>query len=151
MSKAILALSGTVGKDADIRQTNSGLVARFPVAANSRQKDRDGNWNDLASWFEVTVFGKNEQYLRDQFYKGAKVFVSGELAIEQWTDRDGNKRMTPRVTANHAEGLSRQGDAQTTAPRAQQRPEPQARHAPEPQAGDPYDADIPFAPVANTW
>lgn len=141
MSKAVITLSGTVGRDADIKQTSSGFMAKFPVATNARQKDRDGNWGDIASWFDVMVFAKNEEYLRGQYFKGAKCFVSGELIISQWTDRDGNKRMTPQVTANHAEGLTRSADSQVSQQRQQSRPA-QQKQSPSPEAD--FDDDIPF-------
>lgn len=137
MSKAVITLSGTVGKDPDIRSTSNGFMANFSVATNARQKDRDGNWGDIATWWEVTAFAKSEDWLRSNFFKGAKVFVAGEVTNNQWTDRDGNKRSSLRVTANHAEGLTKSGDAQNGQQRTQERPR-QASAEPE------FDSDIPF-------
>lgn len=145
MSKAVISLSGTVGKDADIRSTSNGFMANFSVATNARQKDREGNWNDIATWWEVTTFAKSEDWLRSNFYKGSKVFVSGEVTANQWTDRDGNKRTSLRVTASHAEGLVK--PTENAAPRAAERP--QARPQQEPYGDDL--GDIPFAPVRGPW
>lgn len=137
MSKAILNISGTVGRDAEIKPTSNGYMARFAVATNSRQKDQGGNWNDVSSWFDCTVFAKSQEWLQNQFFKGAKVFVSGELVMRQWTDKNGNPRLTPSVTANHAEGLTKPtAPAQTAAPV---------------QSGNDFDGDIPFMRVMGPW
>jgi len=145
MSHATVAISGTVGKDAELKQLqNGGWMARFNVASNSQVKNQSGNYEDVATWFRVTYFARSDRWMA-QFIKGARVFVTGELCQRTYTNRDGNQASNLEVTATHAESLSPRQDAPQQARPQPQQPRQQA------EAGNPYDDDIPFAPVKNTW
>lgn len=145
MSHATVAISGTIGKDAELKQLqNGGWMARFNVASNSQVKNQSGNYEDVATWFRVTYFARSDRWMA-QFVKGARVFVTGELCQRTYTNRDGNQASSLEVTATHAESLSPRQDQQPQA-----RPQQQSSYATETSGGGDF-ADIPFAPVANTW
>ena len=141
MSHANVSLSGTIGKDAELKQLqNGGWMARFNVATNSQVKNQNGGYDDIASWFRVTYFARSDKWMA-QFVKGARVFVTGELVNRAYITRDGNQAYSLEVTATHAESLSPRQDRQEQ-PRQSAQPQQQSRHAHEPE----FDADdqIPF-------
>jgi single stranded DNA-binding protein len=133
MSHATISISGTIGKDAEVKQIqNGGFMARFNVATNSNVKNQNGGYDDVTTWFRVTYFARSDKWMA-QFVKGAKVFVTGELMNRSYTNRDGQQASSLEVTAHHAENLS---------PRQEQREAPRA--APQQQAHHEFDSDIPF-------
>ena len=146
MSFNKLFLSSIVAKDPRFFNAGTGFGASFSAPSNSRQKQKDGTWADVTTWLEVTVFGSNEDWLRKNYFKGAKFSVAGELVEEKWTDRDGNTRSTLRVTAdrNAAEGHTKLEDQNE--PR-QERP----TQTQQSSGGAPYNDDIPFMKVMGPW
>jgi len=56
LNKAII--SGNLGADPELRQTNGGMgVCNIRVASNDRRKV-DGVWVDAPEWHSIVVFGK---------------------------------------------------------------------------------------------
>jgi single-strand DNA-binding protein len=136
MSHATIAISGTIGKDAEVRELpKGGFMARFNVATNGNVKNQNGGYDDVTTWFRVTYFARSDKWMA-QFLKGAKVFVTGELMNREYTNRDGQKVASLEITATHAESLSPRQDRQDFTPAA--RPAPAQRSEPE------FDTDIPF-------
>lgn len=74
MQKLIIA--GTVGRDAELRQTQNGdPVLGFPIAVDNG-KDQNGNKRE-ATWFDCSVFGKRAQSLAAHIRKGDKLAITG--------------------------------------------------------------------------
>lgn len=140
MSHAAVSLSGTIGKDAELKQTaNGGWMARFNVATNSQVRNQSGGYDDVVSWFRVTYFARSDKWMA-QFVKGAKVFITGELIHRSYPTRDGNTAYSLEVTASHAESLSPRQDA------PQERPQQRRATPDRPPVQDSADFDdgIPF-------
>lgn len=71
-----LTLAGTIGRDAEVRRTQSGEpVAGFSVAVDNG-KDRDGNKRD-ATWFDCSIWGKRGESLGPYLTKGSRVAITG--------------------------------------------------------------------------
>ena len=69
-------LTGRLGKDAEVRQTQSGAVAGFSVATDAGFGDRK-----QTLWFDCSIWGKRaESGLIDYLKKGQQVAVSGDLS-----------------------------------------------------------------------
>ena len=70
-------LIGHLGRDPEIRHTDSAPVANFSVASTERWKDKKGEKQERTEWFNVVAWralGENcERYL----HKGSKVYVEG--------------------------------------------------------------------------
>ncbi len=77
VNKAILL--GNVGKDPEIRSTNSGsLVASFSLATADRQKDGQGNWQDKTEWHNLVAFNRTAEIVRDYVKKGRQSLHRGQ-------------------------------------------------------------------------
>ena len=87
-----IIIVGNATKDAEV-QESEGLVAYadFTVAV-SRSKDQ-------TTFFPTRVFGKFAESC-DKVKKGAKVLVDGNLDISEYTDKEGQKRITFRILAD---------------------------------------------------
>jgi single-strand DNA-binding protein len=75
-----LFTTGRIGKDAELRTTQSGQqVCGFSLASDQGFGDKK-----TTNWFRVSLWGKRGQSLAPYLLKGGQVAVSGELEIGEW-------------------------------------------------------------------
>ncbi len=135
MSFNKIILVGNLGKDPELRYTPQGTpVCNFSLATNERRKDKAGDSQDVTTWFKVTLWGRQAETASQYLTKGQSVFIEGRLRLEEWTDRDGQKRTTIEVHATDMQFLAGPRDAEKPAAAAESRP-PDAELS---------DDDIPF-------
>lgn len=92
-----IQIIGRLGKDPEVRQTQSSTVCNFSVATTSREKDKDGNWADHTEWFNVVLFGKTADNAGNLLKKGKLVFIEGRLKTEKFTDKEGLERQIVKL------------------------------------------------------
>lgn len=127
-------LAGNLVRDPEIRYLPSGTsVTSFGIAVNERIKKGDV-WEEQASFFDVTVFGKTGENCAEYLSKGRPVLVEGKLRQRRW-EQDGMKKSKIEVIADNVQflGAGKGGGA----------PEGSRGGAPAP-GGDAPDEDIPF-------
>jgi single-strand DNA-binding protein len=97
-------LIGRLTRDPEVRSfANGGKVAKIGFAVNNRKKDQaTGNWVDDPVFLDIDAFNREtgrkmadlvEQYLR----KGNQVYIEGNLVLDQWVDKDGQKRSKIKI------------------------------------------------------
>lgn len=75
-----LHLAGNVGKDGELRHTQSGEpVLGFSIAIGNG-KDRDGNERP-PTWYDAAVWGKRAEALAPHIKKGDKLALSGRPSV----------------------------------------------------------------------
>lgn len=140
-----IIVSGNVGKDAVLRVTPNGKhIASFSIPAKTGFGE-----NEKTSWLNCKMFGAMAEKLSVAVVKGAKVTVSGEFVIEEWTRQDGSAAQTPTILVRDIDLPPRNGQQQSQQSSSQPQRQQQQRAA-TPQASEPpmdFDDDIPFAPV----
>lgn len=97
MNKVILM--GRLTRDVEIRYSQSAnpvAVARYGLAVR-RQYAREGE-SDV-DFINIVSFGKAGEFAQKYFQKGQLVAVVGRLQVRQWTDDQGNNRITTEVIA----------------------------------------------------
>lgn len=133
-----IIVSGNVGKDAVLRVTPNGKhIASFSIPAKTGFGE-----NEKTSWLNCKMFGAMAEKLSVAVVKGAKVTVSGEFVIEEWTRQDGSTAQTPTILVRDID-LPPRGTPGNDKPRQQQ---PQ-QQSPAQQHNEPpmdFDDDIPF-------
>lgn len=94
MSINRVEISGNLTRDAEMRSSRSGTaVLKFSVAVNDRKKNQStGEWEDVTSFVDCTMFGRRAEALESRLRKGVKVFVAGRLRQDTWETEDGSKR-----------------------------------------------------------
>lgn len=125
-----ITIAGNVGKDAIVRVTPNGKhIASFSLPAKSGFGD-----NEKTSWLQCKMFGAMAEKLSAGILKGAKVTVTGEFVLEEWTKDDGTKVSTPTILVRDIDLPPKQNGQQQSRP-------PQSRG----QSTEPdYDSSIPF-------
>lgn len=136
MSLNHASISGNLGKDAELRFTQTGTaVLGFSVAVNESVPDGQGGYKERPNWIQCTVFGKRAEGLAPYLTKGCKVAVEGRLRQSSW-ERDGERRSRVEIVVEHLDFMSRT----QLAPQAPQAPQ----QTEEPNYPDLYAEDIPF-------
>jgi len=73
-------------------------VAKFGFAVNNRKKNQTtGAWEDEPVFLDVEAFnrgdtGKQADQVEQYLTKGRQVFIEGHLRMDNWTDKEGQKR-----------------------------------------------------------
>ena len=112
MSYNKITIIGNLGRDPELRYTPQGdAVCDFSVAVNDRKRDKAGEWQDVTTWFKVTLWGKKAESASKYLTKGRKAYVEGRLQMEEWTDRDGNTRHTLAIQGSEVQFLDGRGES----------------------------------------
>jgi len=92
VNKVILV--GHLGKDPEMKFTQGGMpVAKFTLATNERQKDKDGQWQDRTEWHNLVAFQRTAEIVGEYLKKGRQVYIEGSLRTGSWEDKETGKKM----------------------------------------------------------
>jgi single-strand DNA-binding protein len=94
---------GNVGRDAEVRYTQSGqAVANFSVATSETFGGRDGGEKqERTEWHNVVVWARQAEIAGQYIKKGRQVFVEGRLQTRDWVDPQGVKHYKTEIVAQH--------------------------------------------------
>lgn len=127
----VITVAGSLGKDSELKQLNSGdYICNFSVA-DSQGRDKP------TIWWNCGLYGKRAESLSQYLVKGQAVTVSGTVSEREWTDKDGNKRKSMDVRVSD---IALQGGRKDAEPQ-QERQRPAAKPQ---QSFDDMDDEIPF-------
>lgn len=144
-------LEGNLVRDCDLKYTQSGIaIGNISIAVNRSKKQGD-QWVNEVSYFDIVLFGKTAENLKQYLTKGKSVTVKGFLKQDRWTDPQGNNRSRVSVIAEEIKlhgGNQQNGGYQQNQQFAPQQTAPQ-NNAPQyysqPQQNvQPFAEDLPF-------
>jgi single-strand DNA-binding protein len=145
MNRATLV--GNLGKDPEIRNTQSGMkIANLTIATSESWTDKQtGELREQTEWHRVTIFSENladiaERYLK----KGHKVLVEGALHTRKWTDQQGIERYSTEIVLRPYNGnlIMLGGNSNSTQNGSQQHGGQQNRQERGGQGGAGSNADL---------
>lgn len=100
MSVDQIIISGNVTRKPTLRYSPKGYpVTELTVASNYRRRDPNSKeWHDVArTYYTVTCWRHLAEHVAQSLDKGHPVVVVGRIYVEEWTDRDGVLRKTPKI------------------------------------------------------
>lgn len=99
-----VTIIGNLTRDPEERVTKSGETKLdFAVAASRRWKNRNDEWEEETSYFDVVVWSELAKNSGISLKKGTRVIIVGRLKQETWNDKNtGDKRSKVIV---HAEDI----------------------------------------------
>lgn len=130
----VFTFTGNLGNDAEQRFTPNGdSIVSFSVPCKSGFGDKA-----VTSWIKCSLWGKRGESVLPYLKKGQLVGVSGEFSAREWTDKEGQKRVSNECRVNDVQllGSAREADNKPSADKSQQGK--RVSH------GDSLDSDIPF-------
>jgi single-strand DNA-binding protein len=111
MSFNKIIIVGHLGRDPELRYTAQGTpVCTISVATTEKRKDRNGEMQDITTWFRVTLWNRQAETASQYLQKGRQVYIEGRLRVEEWTDRDGKPRYTLEVHGTDMQFIGARGD-----------------------------------------
>lgn len=112
MSFNKIIIVGNLGRDPELRYTPQGAaVCSFTMATNEKRRDKSGELQDITTWFKITLWRQQAENAAKYLTKGSPVYIEGRLKIEEWTDRDNNKRYTLDVQATDMQFIGSRGES----------------------------------------
>lgn len=149
-------IMGNLTRDPELRYIPSGTaVAELGIAVNENFRNREGQEVENTVFVDVVVWARQAETCGEYLSKGSPVFVEGRLQLDQWENKDGEKRSklrvradrvqfigSPKRTAEYQDGAAPE---QSSAP-PQPSPEPNRQADVPPPAGDLQNDDdnLPF-------
>lgn len=95
-----IVLMGRLTRDPELRHTGSGLaVASFSLAVDRDFKSQSGEKE--TDFIDVVAWRNTAEFVSKYFSKGRMAVVEGRLQLRDWTDKDGGKRRSAEVVADH--------------------------------------------------
>lgn len=89
------SFTGTIFRDAELRTSKAGKqYLRFSA--------RVGH-GDRVQWVGVMVFGDDLSEMAPKLVKGSAAYVEGNLSLDEWTGKDGEKRHGLSVLSSHCQ------------------------------------------------
>lgn len=104
-----VVIIGYLGRDPDLKTTRNGTSVCNISVATERQVKRNDKWESVTVWVRVVVWGRRGETVERYLGKGSKLLVEGELDLNEWEDRDGNKKSTLQVIASNVVFLDSKG------------------------------------------
>jgi single-strand DNA-binding protein len=111
VNKVILV--GNVGRDAEVRYTQSGTaVAGFSLATSESFTDRDGQRQERTEWHNIVVWGRQAEIAGQYVKKGRQLFIEGRLQTRDWVDPQSVKHYRTEIVANRFQLLGRREEGE---------------------------------------
>lgn len=99
-------ITGNLTRDPELRPLPSGTpVCGLRIACNGRRRTPEGQWEEVANYFDVSVFGAQGENCSKYLSKGRGVAIDGRLRWREWTDQEGKKRQSVDIIAETVQFL----------------------------------------------
>lgn len=100
MNKSIF--TGNLTRDPEIRysQGTNMAVAHFGIAVN-RKFAKDGETD--TDFFNCTAFGKTAEFIEKYFHKGSRIFLTGRVQNDNYTNKNGEKVYSVQIIVEDVE------------------------------------------------
>lgn len=131
-----ITIMGRLTADPELRRTGSGIaVASFRVAVDRDFASKEGG-EKKTDFINCVAWRATGEFVSKYFRKGSMIVVSGRLEMRDWTDKEGNKRISAEVNAANVYFGESKRDGSGTQPGSYQQP-----------ANPEYDYGAPPAPA----
>jgi single-strand DNA-binding protein len=113
-----ITLVGRVGNDPDPKYFDNGkVVLNLSLAVRRKYHPLERRalkiQEDATDWFNLELWGRDAEYAAKYVNKGARIGVSGSLAVDSWVDREGgDKRSKCTVIVNDLDILESKAEAE---------------------------------------
>lgn len=114
MSLCKVNLIGYIGRSAELKFTPQGqAVCEFYLGVNNDKSKSSSNNEDKATWFRISIWGKQGENISQYLCKGKQLYVEGHLKVKEYVAKDGSYRTTLEVNATEYQLLGGSATAQS--------------------------------------
>lgn len=79
MSLNKVMLIGHLGKDPELKKTETNQQVKFSLATSKKYKTKTGETKSVTDWHNISIWGKLADVAIKYLKKGSEVYVEGEL------------------------------------------------------------------------
>lgn len=109
-------LIGRLTRDEELKYTPGGMaIGNISVAINRKVK-KGQEWVDESNFFDVVIFGKQAENLKQYLTKGKQIGITGFLKQERWKDQNGQSRSAIKIYAEDIQLLGGRDGNESLAP-----------------------------------
>ena len=99
---------GNLTRDPEVKFfANEKAVATFGLAINRKWRDKEGNQKEETTFVDIECWGSLAERVGQYLSKGKSCLVEGRLKLDQWEDKQGNKRSKLKVVADTVQFLDK--------------------------------------------
>lgn len=112
-----IVIMGRLTKSPELRRTESGIaVTSFTIACERDYAPQGGEKE--TDFIDVVCWRSTAEFVEKYFTKGRMAVVTGRLQIRGWTDKEGNKRRSAEILADHIYFGDSKRDGDSRAPKS---------------------------------
>jgi single-strand DNA-binding protein len=93
--------AGYLTRDAEVNTTGERARANFGIAING--------YKDSVLFMNCTAWGKLAENVGPNLNKGQPIYVTGELVMNEWNDKEGNPKSSTDLNVRGIQYLSAKG------------------------------------------
>ena len=118
MSVNKVILLGYVGKDPEIKEFETGKVAKMTIATTEKgYKLRSGkDVPDRTDWHNIMLWGGLAEVAAKYIKKGMQVYIEGKIQNRSWADKEGITHYITEVIASDLQMLGKREEGVKVAP-----------------------------------
>ena len=97
---------GRLTREIELKSSTSGTS----YLANSIACDRKYSKEKVTDFFNIKAFGKVAEGMDKWLHKGSKIFVEGDIQVDEYTDKNGVKKSTVSIVVSSWEFAEGKGE-----------------------------------------
>ena len=136
----LLAMTGNLGRDAEVKSLGGSTVCNFAVALSS-------GWGDkkTTTWINCALWGKQaESTLPTYLKKGQQAALTGELSTREYQANDGSTKVSIEMRVSTIDLIGKRDDGAAQGQHQQVAAQHSAPTTHSNPAADNFDEEIPF-------
>jgi len=105
---------GRLGREPELKETKNGHpFAVLSVATHARPyKNGEGEEVQNTQWHKVVTWGKQAQNCSHYLFKGAAIYLEGQIRSRHYSDRNGNDQISYEIHADQVSFLTPMPDSE---------------------------------------
>lgn len=109
-----VTIIGRLTRDCEISYISNGTAKGLVSLAVGRSRKQGEGWVDETSFFDVVLWGKMAENLKEKLKKGCSVAVDGYLKQDRW-EKDGQRCSKVYIVAEMVQvfGVSKKAETKT--------------------------------------
>jgi single-strand DNA-binding protein len=101
MSDNNITIVGNLTKDPELKYGENGTAyLLYSIAVNRGKKNAQGEWENVAHYFDCVSYGDLAENIANTFSKGNRLIVSGNLQQRNWETPEGQRRSSVQILAD---------------------------------------------------
>jgi len=105
-------LLGNLTRDVEVKAIAGGQsVAKIGLALNRKFRTKDNEEREEVTFVDCEAWGRTAEVMGQYLKKGQPVFIEGRLRLDQWEDKEGQKRSQLRVVVENFQFIGSKSDA----------------------------------------